>query len=170
MTFTNDTEGVSEVLGEVFIFGILSVMMILSLIAFAAAQSAVQVRAVDLTASSAAARVAGVLVQVAVVAERDGNATLGWSNVTYRVDLPSDLQGVAYTVALQPAGVESVWANATSKGVHESTDLFSAGQPLRFDLAKSTIGGGPMNVRFDDNVACPNHATHKPCLYLEITR
>lgn len=151
---------VSEVLSQIIIFGILAMMLILSLVAFGSAQRAVAARAVDLGAQSAATRVAGVVVQSAVLAEQLGNGTN--TNVTYRIDLPRDLEGRSYTVALQGGAHEQVWVNVTSQGIAESAGLFAAGAPSSFQVCTSQVAGGPLYVRFDANP--PNSG--KYCLFL----
>lgn len=156
-------EGVSEILGQVFVFGVLAAMAVLSLIAFGAAQRAVELRAVGLHASSAGARVAGVVVQAAVLAERQGTET----TVTYRVELPQDFEQHSYVVELVPATAtdpERIVVTVPAMGVSETSNLFAAGKPSSFAVCSSSVLGGPINVRFDTDPSNPAQS----CLYLEV--
>jgi hypothetical protein len=97
-----DSAGVSEVIGYLLVFGILSIVLVLSMSAFAVGQEAAKERALTLHAESAAARVAGVVVQTAVLWEQEHTLTTDVA-VAYLVDLPEQLEGTDYEVYLDVA-------------------------------------------------------------------
>jgi len=165
------------------IFGILSVLLILSMIAFNVAQSGAKARVVDLRADSAATRVAGIIVQTSLIAERQGKT----STVTFLVDLPQNLEGLTYQVKLLPYSASACPETPTVAGpcpAHvtvsvpatlqtQTAALFSADAAATttgFDLCTSTVAGGRVNVRLDARPAtlpagCP--AGTNPILFLE---
>jgi hypothetical protein len=161
---------VAEVVGQVLIFGILSVLLILSMVAFNKAQLGARDRIVELRAESAATRVAGIVVQTSLIAEQRG-AT---SQVKFLVDLPQQIEGLAYTVSLVPAA-GSVPAHVAvavpANNALVTAALFSADAATAtagFDLCASSVTGGHLNVRFDTRPAtCPG--THAVALFLEST-
>jgi type II secretory pathway pseudopilin PulG len=151
-------EGVSEVVGYLLVFGILSIVLVLSMTAFAAGQQAAQSRAVQLRAESAAARVAGVVVQTAVLWEQQGS---GFA-VAYLVDLPQDLEGRSYVVRLEPATTVNVVGDCTtgahpdqvcvqvpSLGITVTAPVFSAAAPTGLDICRTQVQGGALNVRIN---------------------
>lgn len=169
-------EGVSEVVGYLLVFGILSIVLVLSMSAFAVGQEAAQSRAVQLRAESAAARVAGVVVQTAVLWEQQG---AGFA-VAYFIDLPQDLEGRSYTVRLEPAKTVDVAGDCTvgahpdqvcvqvpSLSITVTAPVFSAAAPTGLDIcagADSTgtqVVGGALNVRINAPTGhMPQSASH----------
>jgi hypothetical protein len=152
---------VQEIIGSILIFGILSVILVLSMIAFNVAQQAARGRAVELRAESAAARVAGVVVQVAVVWEQQ-HTTSSDASVAYRVALDDQFEGLAYTVRLEPSTTIDVAADC-SRGAHPDevcvkvpaanvvaiAPVFSAAAPTSLDICATSVGGGALNVRIN---------------------
>jgi hypothetical protein len=182
-----DDEGVSEVVGYILIFGILSVVLVLSMVAFNAAHSVARERAVQLRAESAAARVAGVVVQTAILAEQESGSS---PEVAYRIDLPDDLEGEAYELFLDPAC--TVAATCRDPPACVATDelcclppddctypdrvrvlvpgigldpivapLFSAGAATTVNLCQSSAVGGTIAVHYElvDGTTTPTHTT-----------
>lgn len=148
-----DREGVTEVVGYLLVFGILSVVLVLSLSAFTVAQEAARGRVVELRAESAAARVAGVVVQVALLAEQQGSGTV----VAFSVDLPGQLEGRDYRVHLDeklPAACttactrpDQVRVVVPAYGLEVTTPVFSAGASPSVTLCPTEVGGGAILVR-----------------------
>ena len=145
-------------MGYLLVFGILSIVLVLSMSAFAVGQQAAQSRAVTLRAESAAARVAGVVVQSAVLWEQQGTDFA----VAYLVDLPQDLEGRSYVVRLEPATTVNVAGDCTT-GAHPdqvcvkvtalaitvTAPVFSAAAPIDLSICRSQVLGGALNVRIN---------------------
>lgn len=152
-----DDEGVSEVVGYLLVFGILSIVLVLSMSAFAIGQEAAQGRAIELRAESAAARVAGVVVQTAVLWEQQGTGFV----VAYFVDLPEQLEGREYVVRLEPATAgnaadctsgahpDQVCVKVASIGLTVTAPVFSAAAPNDLSICRSEAVGGALYVRIN---------------------
>lgn len=156
-----DSHGVSEVIGYLLVFGILSMVLVLSMSAFSVGQEAAKERAIELRAESAAARVAGVIVQTAVLWEQQhGTGDLA---VAYRIDLPEQLEGADYAVRLvETEGTAGghVRVIVASFGIDVTAPLFSASAPSGLDICDGDADGspregyteapgGPLNVRIN---------------------
>lgn len=166
----HDDEGVSEVVGYLLVFGILSIVLVLSMSAFAVGQEAAQSRAVQLRAESAAARVAGVVVQTAVLWEQQGT---GFA-VAHLVDLPQDLEGRGYTVRLEPATTadvpddctagahpDQVCVKVTSLAITVTAPVFSAAAPADLAICRTEVTGGALHVRINaPSGHVPQSASH----------
>ena len=142
-----DSEGVSEVIGYLLTFGILSMVLVLAMSAFSVGQEAAVERAVELRAESAAARVAGVVVQTAVLAEQQGTGIA----VAYLVDLPQQLEGRDYIVTLEPAAggnPDLVRVEVTSLDIDVTAPVFSVGAAALNICAATPVPGGPIYVRY----------------------
>ncbi|HUR62060.1 MAG TPA: hypothetical protein VM286_06820 [Candidatus Thermoplasmatota archaeon] len=158
--------GVSEVIGQILIFGIVSVLLVMSMIAFNAAQAGARDRVVALRADSAATRVAGIVVQSSLIAEQQGTS----SKITFLVDLPQQIEGLSYTVRLVPksATVPPVPAHVDvvvpALRITATAPLFSADQPTSFDVCPATVPGGRVAVRFDTRSAAivPSYPSATP--------
>ena len=162
----SDNAGVSEVIGYVLIFAIVSMLLIGSMLAFNIAQDAARARVIGLRAESAATRVAGVVVQVAIVQERQATTPGAQALVSFLVDLPDQLEGQTYKVALEPpvpagctaactqAGRVHVTAPATKTDV--TAALFSADAPTGIDVCSpaTSVTGGALYVHYGPNAAC----------------
>jgi type II secretory pathway pseudopilin PulG len=178
-----DSEGVSEVVGYLLVFGILSIVLVLSMSAFSVGQEAAQGRAVQLRAESAAARVAGVVVQTAILAEQQGTGAA----VAYEVDLPTDLEGASYTVSLE-AGIGAFGCSPSPTCVPDlvrvevpaflidvTAPVFSVSAPALLSICTTEVSGGPLFVRIYGTDAPPTansrFAAHPTCaanqLFLE---
>ncbi|MHB1261561.1 MAG: DUF7266 family protein [Thermoplasmatota archaeon] len=153
-----DSQGVSEVIGYLLVFGILSMVLVLSMSAFSTGQVAAERRAVELRAESAAARVAGVVVQNAVLWEQQG---AGFA-VAYLVDLPQQLEGRDYVVRIEKATTVTVATDCLAGahpdricvmvpglGITVTAPVFSAAAPLGLDICNSEAPGGPIHVRIN---------------------
>ncbi len=154
-----DDLGVSEVIGYTLTFGIISAVLGLSILAFGEAQETTTEAVVEARAESVAQRVAGVLVDAALFAERHG------SDSAFRVEvvLPELLEGRSYTVHLDAVG-DVVRVEVPSLGVNVSAALFSASAPSSVDACDVKLTGGPLVVRYDSN---PSGGPPATCLFLE---
>ena len=142
-----DGAGVSEVIGYLLVFGILSLVLVMSMSAFGVAQEGAKERVVQLRAESAAARVAGVVVQGAILAEKQGSG----SAVAYVVDLPEQLEGLDYTVALENktnSRPDQVRIEVPALTLSLTSPVFAAGASSSVDLCSITVAGGPLYVRY----------------------
>lgn len=161
----------SEVIGQILIFAIISMLLILSMLAFNAAQAGARDRVVSLRAESAATRVAGIVVQSSLIAEQQGSS----SKITFLVDLPQQIEGLDYQVLLVPkAGSTPAHVDVVVPAVRVTgtAPLFSADQPTSFDICPITRPGGHLNVRFDLRTAAPGGCptgTKTVALFLEST-
>lgn len=144
----------SEVVGYLLVFGILSALMVLSMVAFGVAQGLARERAVELEAESAAARVAGVVVQTALVAEQEGTSV----SVTFDIDLPDQLEGADYDVYLEAAATGGACTTAAhadqvcvvvpALDIAVSAPVFAAAAPVNVKICNSDVGGGEIAVRY----------------------
>jgi hypothetical protein len=152
-----DADGVSEVVGHVLIFGIVSMLLVASMLAFNVAQQGARDRVVQLRAESAATRVAGVVVQASIVQERQSATPGASAEVRHLVDLPAQLEGLPYTVALQPADASHsarVLVTVPLTKQSATAALFSADAPSGIDVCSSQATGGNLYVAFDKLSPC----------------
>lgn len=173
--FGGDSQGVSEVIGYILVFGILSMLLVLSMASFNIAQGSARERAVELRAESAAARVAGVLVQTAILAERESASATA---LAYRIDLPTDLEGMAYEIHLEPRSPPSCTSACHPDRIRISVPaieltsvtapLFSASAPANVHLCATTVAGGAIQIRYDVPPACALPAGTKG-IFLQVT-
>lgn len=150
----SDEQAVSEVVGYVLIFGILSMILILSMLAFAAVQDRAEAAVVAIEGESIAQRVASAVVNAALFAERHP------ANASYLqpIDLPTDLEGNAYVIHLEPASGSQaalVRVDVPGLGLDATAPLFSADAAASVQLCATSAAGGRMAVRFDPNHSCP---------------
>ncbi len=165
--FVTDQDGVSEVIGFMLTFGIISMILIISMVAFADVQEEAEARVVELHAEAVADRVAGIIVEAALFAEVQGPS----SRFQYRLDLPLDFEGADYTVALvdsdadtQPDAVEVF---ITRAGVRVQAELLQAGGGfaaggVALCEPPATIVAGPLLVRYDYGPGGVG-----PCIFIE---
>ncbi|MEA3144258.1 MAG: hypothetical protein QOG31_1582 [Thermoplasmata archaeon] len=162
-----DRAGVSEVLGHVLIFGIVSMLLVSSMLAFNIAQQGARDRVVQLRAESAATRVAGVVVQASIVQERQSTTPGAIATVRFLVDLEQQLEGLSYTVALEAASgptAARVHVTVPSNKVDVTAALFSADAPAGIGVCGSSVPGGHLYVAFDKQSAC---SATVPYLYVK---
>jgi hypothetical protein len=166
----SDGAAVTEVIGYILVFGILSFVLVTSMFAFNLAQGAAEESAIQLRAESAAARVAGVVVQSAVLWETQYNATSN-TNVTlaYRVELPDQLEGRDYVVELATVGmVDLVRVRVPALQITATAPIFSAGAPTGFGICvPSSAPGGPLFVRINAPAGQPTPACGHNRVFLE---
>ena len=152
-TLSGDRAGVSEVIGFLLTFGILSVMLVMSMYAFGVAAEGSEEQAVTLRAESAATRVAGVVVEAALLAEQYGSAQ---PTLAYTVELPEDLEGYGYTVSVVAASgsdPDLVRVLVPSLGIDVTAPVFSAAAPSSVAICTSTVPGDHLVVLYDDPAA-----------------
>lgn len=161
-SFAQDESAVSEVVGFIITFGIISGILVLSMVAFVGIQETVGESIVEQRARSASQRVAAVAVDASLFAETYGTET----NFTHRLALPDAFEGRSYSVATEPEGgaiEDRVRVQVPSLGIDVHAVLFSAGAPADFSVCASSVDGGPLLVRFDEDPANPGSY----CLFLE---
>ncbi len=157
-----DESAVSEVVGYILIFGILSMVLILSMVAFGAVQDRAEARVVLLQADSAAERVASATVDAALFAETYGAS----ANFSQAVLLPDDLEGRAYTVTLEAGPPEQILLEVPGLAIRVTARLFSATAPADISVCASSaaVPGGPLFVRSAKDPANPGQS----CLFLSL--
>lgn len=89
-----DEAGVSEVVGFLLTFGIISTILLVAMLGFNDAQQRAEVRLIEIQGSSAAQRVASAAVDLALFAQSNPHET------AVAIDLPAELQGISYSVFL----------------------------------------------------------------------
>ncbi len=159
---------VSEVIGQILMFGILSMVLILSLLGFNAAKQGAEDRVAELEADSAAQRVAGVYISASLFSEQNSANSLDYQRL---VDLPDRIQQRDYTISIQS---ESLTLSIPTAQVTVTTSLLSAGAaPELVVCNQANFAGGPLLVRARDYVPgdelslCTNRTTESIILYLE---
>ncbi len=167
-----DDEAVSEIVGQMLMFGILSMVLILSLLGFNAAKAGAEDRVAALEAESIAQRVAGVYVSASLFAEEHATQAVRYERV---VDLPERVQERSYTVSIQS---ESLVLDIPSLGIQVSESLLSAGAATELAVCNQVGGeaaaGGPLRVVAEpydaadpDQPSCTNRGSATLLLYLE---
>lgn len=163
-------DAVSEVVGQLLMFGILSMVLILSLLGFGAAKDGAEGRVASLEAESLAQRVAGVYISASLFAEKHAEDDLQYER---RVDLPEGLQQRSYTVSIEN---EVLSLSIEALGIEVSASLLSSGAPPGLTVCDQTsppLPGGPLLVKAreyvdpDDATLCPNGAAGDVILFLE---
>lgn len=135
----SNSDAVSEVVGQILIFGILSTVLILSLLGFNVAREGTADQVVEVRAESLAQRVAGVVVDAALFAETQDADDL---RLALPIDLPSDLEGRSYRIDL---GEDDVTLTVGAESV--SAALFSSSQPADVAVCDQDPRlGGPLQV------------------------
>lgn len=157
-----DTRGVSEVISQILVFAIVTAVFLLSMVAFQAAQEATRDRVVEVRAQSAASRVASAVVQAGILTEQQDTAI----RVRFHIDLPPDLDGLAYQVSLlAPAGESAtILVEVPSRGIQATAPLFSIEAAAGVKVCPTTVDGGSLYARFADTA--PGTPT-EPCIFLE---
>jgi len=180
-----DERGVSEVIGYLLIFGILSIVLVLSMVAFNVLHDRAEDNVVRLQAGSVAQRVAASAVDAALFAESHDPDT---STYIHPLGLPEDLEGHGYHVHLEaentgsgdpddclpcpsPASCtrpEQVRVCVPHLGNEDpiTAPLFSAGAggaAAGFTLCASDAPGGDVGVRFGPDPSDPTSY----CVFLE---
>jgi type II secretory pathway pseudopilin PulG len=157
-TLLADRQAVSEVLGFMLIFGIISMILVISMLAFTNAQADAKDRVVGLQAKAAADRVASLVIEASLFAERQGPD----SEFSYLADLPERLEGESYSVRLTSAGEVVVDVDT---GEEVTAQLLQAGGGSAAAVcAGPAVAGGPLFVRFGDH---DQNAVTTHCIFLE---
>lgn len=157
-TLAGDSAGVSEVIGFLLTFGILAAMLVMSMYAFGAASRGAREQAVELHAQSAATRVAGVVVEIAVLAEQHGASAPA---VAYALDLPNNLESYDYDIAIEAANDQGTVTTADDTpdrvvvtvealSITVTAPIFSAAAPANVAICSTEVSGGSIVVLYDD--------------------
>ncbi len=161
-------DAVSEVIGQILMFGILSMVLILSLLGFNVAKSGAEDRVAELEADSAAQRVAGVYISASLFAEQNVDHEVDYQRL---VNLPDRIQQRDYSISIQG---ETLTLEIPTASVTVTTSLLSAGAPAELVVCKQTnIPGGPLLIRArtyqtgDELALCTNRSTESIILFLE---
>ena len=149
-----DDVAVSEVVGFMLVFAILSMILILAMVAFNEIQDRAESAVVAVEAESVAQRVASAVVNAALFAERHGSTD---ATYLHPLDLPADLEGHAYVVHLDPvAGLTPAQVRVviSALDLEASAPLFSADDSTDVALCATTASGGRVLVRLDGTSTC----------------
>lgn len=134
-----DDRAVSEIVGQILMFGILSMVLIMTLFSFNVAKEAAEDRVLDTTAASVAQRVASLVVDTALFAE---NFEEDQVDIQSRLELPAMLESRQYEIDLDASHVR-----VTSGDTTQRAPLFSAGSPTIVHVCdQDPIEGGAVRV------------------------
>lgn len=153
---SEDEGAVSEIIGFVIVFGIIGTIILLATLAFANQRHDVDQRVVQLRSQSVAQRVAQVVYDV-------GNAVGAGTDVrgyNRTLELPSTLEGFAYTVNLRNTTLGwrvNVTVNGLRAFAEEPVANIGVGAP-NFELCNHPVSGGLVRVRYGPQATSPNNA------------
>lgn len=168
--FHADDAAVSEVIGQILSLGIMSALLITSLLGFSVAKDNAIEQAVAVRGDALLQKVSTTAIQAALFAE--DNAGSGFTlNAT--IDLPFDIEGHQYMVDLD---ADEVFFIFPTFQVTVSAPLFQAGAGSGISFCdQDPLPGGPLLLRVlpDDHVDVPTGAScdgdgTKFSLFLEI--
>lgn len=151
----DDERGVSEVIGYILVFGILSMILILAMVAFSVIHGRAESAVVAVEGQSVAQRVASSVVNAALFAERYPGSDASYLQA---LDLPAQLEGNDYTVQLVDAvpGVTpaQVLVVVPALGLEATAPLFSAEASADVAICSSDVPGGRVQVQLDPDAGC----------------
>lgn len=141
-------EAVSEVLGQILMFGILSMVLVLSLMTFNLAKEEAQERVVDTTAGSLAQRISSLVIDTAIFAESFEESDVSLEST---VALPEFVENHSYTVQVDGS---QVTVTVPGTGAVATSSLFAAGSGDIHVCGQDAIQGGPVTIHIvhDDDV------------------
>ena len=135
-------EAVSEVIGQILIFGILSMVLVLSLLSFNIAKDNAEDRIVLATQDAVAQRVAGLVIDSALLAEKFQDQEL---SLTAQLELDQQIEGRDYTIDLDN---DAVRVTVGSTGRTASAPLFSVDSGNLVHVCDAAaVDGGSIHVR-----------------------
>ncbi len=168
-TLRHDDAAVSEVIGYILSLGILSILLISTLVGFGVAQNNTAERAVLVQGDAMLQEISGTAIQAALFAEDNPDTDLEF---TGRINLPFDLEGHPYTVDLDPDEVTITFSRFPGS---VSTPLFQAGAHQGITICdQDPIPGGPIRLLLrpdthpDVPAGCDDAAGDSLALFLEI--
>ncbi len=139
-TLRHDDQGVSEVVGQILMFGILSMVLILSMLSFNIAKESTEERVIATSAESIAQRVASLVIETALFGEKFGEQDVSLES---RLNLPQRIEGREYSIELDGSQIIVVAAGATV-----NQPLFAAGSEGLVHVCKQApLDGGPIIIR-----------------------
>ena len=151
-SFLRDENAVSEVLGYILSFAILSAVLLVSMLAFNSARAQAEDRVRGIEASSVAHRIAAAIVEVQAFV--DGRASGTTTNeIRLILDLPESFENHGYTIGVCDTDAKNscvqtpCQANSKICKVVVTSGSVKEGEPLLGVTAKSsTLSGGPVAV------------------------
>lgn len=143
-----DEDAVSEVVGYLLVFGILAMILVLSMFAFNQVQQRAEASVVEAEGQSVAQRVASAVVNAALFVEDNYDPLAPALAPTYSqpLDLPTELEGHSYSVSLSSLEVK---VTVRDLGVVATAPLFSAEAPANVDFCATSATAGRVAVSFD---------------------
>lgn len=137
-----DDLAVSEVVGQILMFGILSMVLILSFVSFNVAKDAAEERVVQTTTEALSQRISSLVVDTALFAEKFQDEEV---DLISKLDLPDTIEGRQYTIRLTQ---ESVEVTVPLTGATDNSTLFSANSAGLVHICdQDAIDGGDIYVR-----------------------
>lgn len=157
----SEEEGVSEVIGFLLTFAIISFILLVSMLAFNSAQAKAENRLIEIQGASAAQRVAAAAVDLALF------ATDHPYNTSIAIDLPVELQGITYSVSLcqtgVPCGDGATWCNTNAcpyvktesfRGDPQYQSTFLLAGKEFCGVGDNSAGGGTVLLTYDADADC----------------
>lgn len=137
--FRHDDDAVSEVIGYVLTFAIISGVLVISMLTFNVARERTADRVLEVEAASVAHRVAAAIVEAGLFVERQTTAGAPPTALYLVLDLPDSFQNKPYTIAITSC--------ASPTTVEVKVGAFTASEPLLgVNAACATLSGGPVAV------------------------
>lgn len=147
-------DAVSEVIGQIIMFGILAMILVLSLVGFNTAKDGAQARVADANAESISQRIASAVVDAALFAE-----TAGDEDILLQMDvhLPDEVEGDPYTIELDE---DEVRVTVQRVGREAGAPLFASGTPSAVAVCVQTgtddaVSGGSVRVQVSAHPPAP---------------
>lgn len=151
-------------------FGILSVVLVLSFLTFSVAKDAAEERVIETHADSVAQRVASMVVEVSVFAEQHADRDVFLETT---LELPQQIEGRSYRIDL---GADKVTVTVPSTEQTATAPLFQAGAPNSVHVCdQSAFVGDALMIRVTDQSHptfptsdCPGIGAGELAVFLEI--
>lgn len=149
-----DERGVSEVIGYILSFGILSTVLVIAMLAFNTARDQAEDRVIEVEASSIAHRVAAALVEV----QAFGDAHPSTESIRLLLELPGTLEGRGFTIdlcELSSSGSACVDDPCDNMGIAANAVRVTSGEVavvqslLGVSAVKACVNSGAVAIEFD---------------------
>lgn len=133
-------EAVSEVVGQILVFGILSIVLVMSMFSFNIAKEQAEDRVVLATADAIASRVANLVVSTTTLAEGFADQQI---TLQTNMPLPQQIEGRSYNMDMGAGAV----VNVPRHGYVASSSFFSADSGTNVRICEATgLPGGSISV------------------------
>lgn len=140
-----DDRAVSEVVGQLMIFLILSVSLVGALVGFSVAKDSATERAIEVQGQSIAQSIAGRIVDAAIFSEKHDPAEGVSYDYNYTIDVGSHIEGRAFTIDVDP---DSVTVTVPSLGIEAEGALFGVDEAVGVEVCDTqAMSAGDLILR-----------------------